>query len=136
MPSNEATLNRERERTQRYAHQSATGNPDNDTTRNERGSRDDTLHLSNSDASHKHEQEDDASQTSCSEQEREIATFMSNNRDLMHSQYDGTFDSSRRRCRRPQVTLRAPSAQFEDVPSVDAYTDRLEHGESSRAAEP
>jgi hypothetical protein len=94
MPSNDATLNHERERTQRYAHQGAAGNhaDGNDTTRNERDGRDDTLHLPNSDAPHRLEQGDDASQTSHSEQEHGRGSSMSNG-DLMHSQYDGCFES-------------------------------------------
>lgn len=60
----------------------------------------DISHLPNGDAAHRHEQEDDTPQTSRSEQEseqeRETITSMFNNGDLMHNQYDGTFDSDDR----------------------------------------
>jgi hypothetical protein len=100
MPSNDATLNHERERTQRYAHRGAAGNHadgndiirDERDSRDERDGRDDTLHLPNGDAPHRLEQGDDASQTSHSEQEHGKGTSMSNG-DLMYSQYDDSYES-------------------------------------------
>lgn len=92
MPSDNATLNHERERAQRYAHQGAAGAPNYDTVRDERDGHAGPVHPPNGNTSHRYKGKDETFQTSCSEQEHGDDTPMSNG-ELSHSQCDGCYHS-------------------------------------------
>ncbi|KAF3033752.1 hypothetical protein E8E12_003602 [Didymella heteroderae] len=91
MSSSNATLNHEREYSQRYAHQGPAGNSNyyNVLKWNVRA---DTRHLPDGDTPRRLGGEDGASQASRSEQEQGNETLMSNG-DVLHSQYDSCYES-------------------------------------------